>query len=100
MLGGGASMMTGTIVYCTVERLEGRMMLATFYVAPGGANTNAGSAAAPWQTLQYAADHVGAADHVIAAAGNYVGFDIRHGGTSANRITFTGESGATINQPN
>src|SRR4051812_23448018 len=70
----------------------------TFYVSPTGSNAAAGTVAAPWQTLQYAANHVGPGDTVNALPGNYAGFDIRHGGTAALPITFAAQPGATINQ--
>src|SRR5262245_13929263 len=83
-----------------VERLEPRRLLATYYVSNGGSNSAAGSAAAPWQTLQYAADHVVAGDTVMVTPGTYVGFDLRTSGTSSKRITFKAPGGATINQVN
>jgi hypothetical protein len=83
-----------------VERLEPRRLLATYYISNGGSNGAAGSAAAPWQTLQYAADHVVAGDTVMVTPGNYVGFDLRTSGTSSKRITFKAPGGATINQVN
>jgi parallel beta-helix repeat protein len=73
----------------------------TFYVAPGGNNSNSGSSGSPWATLQFAADHVGAGDTVIARPGNYVGFDLREkSGTSTAPITFQADPGAIINQVN
>jgi parallel beta-helix repeat protein len=71
---------------------------ATYYVSPTGNNAGAGSTGAPWQTLQYAANHVGPGDTVNVLPGNYAGFDIRHGGTAALPITFAAQPGATINQ--
>src|SRR5262245_43508815 len=86
--------------YARVEILEHRTMLATYYVSTSGTNGSAGSAAAPWKTLQYAADHVVAGDNVIVTPGNYVGFDLRTSGTSSKRITFTAQSGVIINAVN
>lgn len=83
-----------------IENLESRQLLATYYVATNGANANAGTSSAPWATLQFAADRVTAGDTVIVRAGNYVGFDLRTSGTAVNRITFRGESGATIDRVN
>ena len=56
---------------------------AQFYVSPTGSDTAAGTSAAPWKTLQHAANVVGPGDSVTARAGNYVGFDLRHGGSPA-----------------
>ena len=83
-----------------LEGLEQRLALATFYVSNTGSNTSSGAAATPWQTLQYAADHVQAGDTVIVRAGTYVGFDLRTDGSAANRITFSAEQGVLINQRN
>jgi archaellum component FlaF (FlaF/FlaG flagellin family) len=38
---------------------------AELYVAPGGSDTRARDAAAPWLTLQYAADAVGPGNRVV-----------------------------------
>jgi len=72
----------------------------TYYVAPGGNNSNAGTAASPWATLQFAADQVEAGDSVIVRPGNYAGFDLRTSGTSTAPITFQADPGAIINQVN
>src|SRR3954469_2141539 len=81
-----------------VASLAGISRAGTVYVSPTGANAGAGGAAAPWKTLQYAADHVGPGDTVSVLPGSYAGFDIRHSGAAASRITFAAQPGATINQ--
>jgi hypothetical protein len=70
----------------------------SLYVSPTGSNANPGSSTLPWKTLQYAADHVGPGDTVNVLAGNYAGFDIRHGGAPTSPITFLAQNGAVINQ--
>ena len=40
-----------------IESLEARLALATMYVAPDGNDASSGSADAPWQTLQKAAEN-------------------------------------------
>jgi parallel beta-helix repeat protein len=82
------------------ERLEERLALATYYVSNLGNDNGAGSSAAPWLTLQKAADTVVAGDNVIVRAGTYVGFDIRRDGTAGSRITFSAEPSVLINQRN
>jgi hypothetical protein len=64
---------------------------ATYYVATTGNDTNAGTQAAPWRTLQRAANVVLAGDTVRVLDGDYQGFDLRRSGTAANPITFRGE---------
>jgi hypothetical protein len=83
-----------------VEHLEAIELLATYYVSNSGNNAGAGTAAAPWLTLQHAANTVRPGDLVIVRAGNYAGFDLQTDGTAAARITFRGEPGATITSPN
>ena len=82
-----------------LQLLEARDLPSTYYVAPTGSNSAAGSAAAPWQTLQQAANTVQAGDTVHVAAGNYLGFNIVTGGTAAAPITFQADAGTVINQP-
>jgi parallel beta-helix repeat protein len=83
-----------------LERLEPRDVPSTFYVATTGADGAAGSATAPWRTLQYAAGHVSAGDTVIVRAGNYTGFNVTTSGTAAAPINFHADAGVTINTPN
>ncbi len=44
---------------------------ATYYVSPSGNNANAGSEAAPWRTIQKAADTMVAGDTVLVRGGIY-----------------------------
>src|SRR5690606_12106245 len=71
-----------------------------FYVSPLGNDAFAGSAGAPWKTLQRAADAVGPGDVVNVLPGQYAGFDLSTSGTSEQRISFVALPGAIINQPN
>ncbi|APW59888.1 DUF4082 domain-containing protein [Paludisphaera borealis] len=79
-------------------------MLSNFFVSPTGSDTGAGTAAAPWKTLQHAADTVQAGDVVDVKAGSYAGFIMGwngpQSGTAAAPITFKAEPGATINARN
>ena len=70
-----------------------------FYVAPGGNNFNAGTAAAPWATLQHAADVVSAGDRVVVKPGNYKGFYLDTSGAAGSPIEFFAEPGVLINVP-
>src|SRR5262245_27414508 len=57
----------------------GAVAQETYFVAPpssGGSDSNPGSSAAPWATLQHAADRVTAGDTVIVRAGTYAGFNV------------------------
>ncbi len=75
---------------------------STYYVAvpaSGGNDVNPGSAAAPWATLQRAANQVVAGDEVIVSAGTYAGFNLGlpHTGTQSAAITFRATPGVVVN---
>ena len=63
-----------------------------YYVAPGGSDTNRGSAGSPFRTIQKAADVAAAGDTVIVGPGTYTGgsriVSISRSGTPGNPITF------------
>ncbi len=69
------------------------------FVSPSGNDEAAGTADAPWRTLQHAADHVAAGDVVNVRAGHYAGFQLTRSGTAEKPITFRGETGAVIDTP-
>lgn len=71
----------------------------TVYVSPTGNDTAAGTAAAPWKTLQFAANQAKAGDLIVVKAGNYAGFNMTKSGTATNRIIWRAEAGAVINSP-
>jgi hypothetical protein len=87
-----------TLLVCWATPAESQ--LRTFYVATTGNNGNGGTSAAPWQTLQHAANTVQAGDLVIVRAGTYTGFELETSGTQANPIEFRAEPGVTVNVPN
>ena len=71
-----------------------------YFVSPAGDDKAAGSAAAPWKTLQHAAETVTAGDTVTVADGTYAGFACDgKSGTAASRIVFKSQTqgGAKIN---
>ena len=73
---------------------------STWYVAPTGKDTNAGTDALPFLTLQKAANSVKPGDTVIARAGTYRGFDVRVLGTASAPVLFKADPGVTVNQDN
>ncbi len=59
-----------------------------YYVAPSGNDTNDGSLATPWATLQYAVTQLSPGDTLNVRAGTYAGqIDLSVSGTSAQKIT-------------
>lgn len=66
----------------------------TYYVAPNGNNSNTGSAAQPWATLQYAVDTIAPGDTIIVRAGSYAGCRIGKTGASGAPKTLKAEAGA------
>jgi hypothetical protein len=70
---------------------------ATYYVTPGGADTNDGSAAAPFATIQWAADIVNPGDTVVIRDGVYTSpraevVRVDRSGTAEQWITFRAEN--------
>jgi hypothetical protein len=66
-----------------------------YYVSTVGSDAAAGTAAAPWRTLQKAADTVPAGATVIVRGGTHAGFVMRRSGTASGRIVFQGYPGET-----
>ena len=71
----------------------------TYYVSPAGSDSKAGTAAAPWLTLQHAGDVVVAGDVVIVLSGTYQGFRPRHSGTAQAPIQFLAQPGVAVTSP-
>ena len=76
-----------------LEGLEDKLLLASYYIAPGGSNLAAGSALHPWATIQKAANSVSAGDTVHVAAGTYAeSVTFTRGGSSGSPITFVSDT--------
>ena len=67
----------------------------TYYVSTGGNDTNAGTLAAPWRTIQHAANSVHAGDTVEVEGGTYneIVTMTTSGNATAGYITFTNYPG-------
>src|SRR5688500_1660733 len=84
-----------------LELLERRELLSAYFVSwSAGNDDNAGTAAAPWRTLQHAANRVRAGDVITVRAGLYDGFQLTTDGTEAAPIRFLAEPGVTITRAN
>ncbi len=77
--------------------MVGRVAAREYFVAAGGSDTAAGTAPAPWATVQRAADVVNPGDVVSIGPGTYrQRVFISRAGTSTAAITFRGEPGAVF----
>ena len=89
--------------------VNGEALSATYYVSPSGNDANAGSTAAPFRTIQRAANIVNPGDVVIVRNGTYTDTDgsdsivrTTRGGTSSAWVTFKAENkwGAVLDGQN
>jgi hypothetical protein len=111
-------LLTSAVFSGAVARVDGstrpREPLGTYYVAVTGADADAGTKAAPFRTIQWAASLVNPGDVVVVGDGVYTDDDrdgavvrIARGGTAGNPIVFRaanrwgakldGENGRTAN---
>ena len=70
---------------------------ATYYVSVTGNDSNPGTQAEPFRTIQKGADVANAGDTVIVTPGTYVGAKFSKSGTASSPIRFTGQPGAIVN---
>ncbi len=73
---------------------------ADYWVSTTGSDAAAGSAQAPWRTLQHAASQVTPGDVVHVQPGTYAGFQVTTSGTALSPIVFRAEGDVLLNQPN
>jgi hypothetical protein len=84
-------------VFLAIVSVSSTASASTYHVATTGSDTATGSAAAPWKTIQRAANAVGPGDNVVIHAGTYTGFLVDASGTAAAPITFSGDGVVNIN---
>jgi parallel beta-helix repeat protein len=94
-----------SVVYVTLlEPLEQRTLMSGYFVSPTGSDSNPGTSAAPFLTIQKAADLVVAGDSVTVRPGTYAGFslgwDFPQNGTAKKPIKFDADPGAIITSRN
>lgn len=68
----------------------------TYYVATTGNNTNPGTLASPWATIQYAVDHIAPGDTIQVLAGTYLGARITSSGNASAWKTLQAAPGAQV----
>jgi len=65
-----------------------RTQAATYYVAKNGSDSNPGTEAKPWRSIDKAADTMEAGDTVYVMAGSYSGFALTTSGTANNMVNY------------
>jgi parallel beta-helix repeat protein len=63
----------------------------SYYVATDGSDSNPGTSASPWRTLQYAANTAAAGSTIVVRAGSYAGFTLNRAGLASNPTVFMGD---------
>jgi hypothetical protein len=80
----GSSMRTKRTRTPSLEQLETRLVPSTYYVATTGNDSNNGSAAHPFKTMQHAMISLEPGDTLDVEAGSYAGFIVGWDSTPAN----------------
>jgi hypothetical protein len=79
------------------EELENRVLLSSIYVSTAGSDSNAGSLAKPFRTIQRAANVAGPGDTVVVRGGTYrETVKVARSGTSSSPIVFTTYGNETV----
>jgi hypothetical protein len=84
--------------------LAGAAHATTYWVSTTGSDSNPGTEAAPWKTLQHTVGLLSPGDTVRVKAGSYAGFvygwDGEPGGTAQAPITYLADPGVVITSRN
>ena len=88
--------MRSLVLAAALLAVPGSALAATYHVTTTGDDAAAGTAAAPWRTIQRAADAVAPGDTVSIHAGSYPGFVVTARGTEAAPIAFVGDGDVRI----
>ncbi len=82
--------------FLRVEPLEQRLVMSTYWVSPSGNDSNPGTQAQPWQTLQVPCRLACAGDTMNVEAGTYTGFIVGWDNTGRRYGTIAGTAGHPI----
>jgi len=70
---------------------------ATYYVATTGSDSNPGTQAQPWATLQHAVETIAAGDTILVTPGTYAGCRIELSGAAGAVKTIKAQTAGTVN---
>jgi parallel beta-helix repeat protein len=85
------------LIFVLLSILTQRAWAADYYVSKSGSDSNPGTEAQPWKTIQKAANTLAAGDTVYIKAGTYKERVIpKNSGSSGKYITFTAYPGDTV----
>lgn len=88
------------VVFLLVAVAARPVRSATYHVAPSGSDAAIGSEAAPWRTIQHAANQVMDGDTVLVHAGTYrESVVLSTSGAPDSPIVFSAETGALLESP-
>lgn len=76
--------------------MAGAVSANTFYVATTGFDTNPGSQALPWRTIQHAVNTIAPGDTIIVQPGSYAGCRIGNSGTAGAVCTLKASSPGAV----
>ena len=87
------------LTLATIICLCGSAIANTYYVATpasGGNDSNPGTSAQPWATLQHAVDTISPGDTILVKTGTYVGFRAENSGLLGAVKTIKAEGGGSV----
>jgi len=91
------TILTTTIVIVSFTFITGNVYGTTYYVAKNGNNSNSGTEAQPWLTIQKAANTIVVGDTVYIKEGTYNEIvSPQNSGSSQSYITYSAYSGDTV----
>ncbi|HKV38703.1 MAG TPA: right-handed parallel beta-helix repeat-containing protein, partial [Blastocatellia bacterium] len=83
-----------SIMACAMAAVEASA--ATFHVSTSGADSNPGTVAEPWASLQHAVDTIQPGDTILIESGTYPGCRIGNSGLATAVCTLKASSGAQV----
>jgi len=89
-------MWVAVVTLVALAAVSGAAWATDYYVATTGSDTDPGTGALPWATLQHAVDWVGPGDTILVRSGTYVGCRIESSGAPGSPCTLKADTGAAV----